>query len=795
VFLVWIDSVRMGRVEYVTGLAGWSISGAPPGGPAGGAGWQPRLIVPEHDNASYEWLDRTRQMFARGEWRVRSADYENAPYGHEVLATSPYRWWLGLVAWSDHVLSGRPSGPSLERAALLADPVIHVLLLLGTTIFVAWRFGVFPAALLSIGVAALFPFAGDFIPGAPNDHGVAQAFALWSVLPLMAGIGALHSPGADGPRRARRWFFGAGVTGALGLWVGAATLIPVIAGIALGAVAAAWVSRGGNPDGAGGAPRIAPWRSWAVGGASATLCAFLVEYFPAHLAHWELRVIHPLHGLAWLGGGELLALAAAWIQGTRPGRRPRDIAIGVLSLAAVAAVPFALWRTHSLGFLAVELPALRLARLPGAPIASNLLAWIDKDGFTPAAWATLLPLVLAIPAIWLLVRRRSGTGNRASIAIALGPVLVALGFACRQLNWWSGLDAVLLALLVAAGAALARPSARWALSALAALVMILGAIQIFPMADAGRKNALIQTEVVGLIERDLAGWMAMHAGPGGAVVLAPPNETTTMYYYGGVRGLATLGWENRDGLGAAIRIVSASTPEEAQELISRREVTHIVIPQWDPYLDIYARMGLGRLEGSFIGRLHVWALPPWIRPVSYILPAIGGFEGQSVTVLQVVDEQDDATAASRLAEYFVEMDQLDLASSAAQALARFPADLGALVARAQVDNARGDTEGFAHTVGLLLPQLSSRADRSLPWDRRVSLAVVLAVGQHMDLARAQVRQCLAEVDDEKLRSLSTGSLYHLEVLSRAAGEGIAEPRLRALALDLLPQILRSRLEQ
>lgn len=148
-FLVWMDCVRAGRVEYVSGLAGWSVSEQ-----AAHVGWQPRLIVPENDNISYEWLDQVRQMFSSGSWRVRFADYENVPFGHDVLETSPYRWWLGLVAWSDHFISGQPIGPSLERAALFADPLVHLLVLVGTTVFVAWRFGAFPAMLLSIGVAA-----------------------------------------------------------------------------------------------------------------------------------------------------------------------------------------------------------------------------------------------------------------------------------------------------------------------------------------------------------------------------------------------------------------------------------------------------------------------------------------------------------------------------------------------------------------------------------------------------------------------------------------------------------------
>ncbi len=743
-------------------------------------------------------LTRRDKCWPAGNGACATSTIENAPDGRAVFATSPYRWWLGTVAWGQHLFSGWPSGPSLERAALLADPLVHLLLLAGTSIFVAWQFGAFSAALVSIGVAALFPLAGDFIPGAPNDHGLAQAFALWSLLPLLAGITALHSSRADAGRRARRWFFAAGVSGGFGLWISAVTLVPVLVGIALGGLLAAWATRAKPSKDPARAPLIPPWREWALGGAATSLAACLAEFFPAHLAYWDLRVIHPLYGIAWLGGGEALARTVAWIAGERPAQRAREIAIWVLSAACVAAVPFAMWKTHSLGVLTVDLPSLRLVRLPASPVASDFLTWIDRDGNKSTVWATLSPVLLALPAIWLLVRRRIEAGSQAAIAIALGPVAVALGVACRQLSWWSGFDWVLLALLVAATAAsgtATHPRARWGWAMFLALALLPGAIQLCPREVGGKNPSLSQAEVMGLVERDIARWVALHAGDAGAVALAPPNETIAMYYYGGVRGLATLDRENRDGLGAAVRIASASTPEEAQDLMSRRGIAFIVIPGWDSTLDVFARMGLGRIEGSFIDRLHRWELPPWLRPVPYILPAIGGLEGQSVVVFEVNEAQDDATAAGRLAEYFVEMDKLDLAATAAQTLRRFPSDLGALVARAQVANALGDAEGFAQAVNLLLSRLPTRAERALPWDRRVSLAVVLAVGKHMDLARAQVGKCLAEVDEEKLRSLSPGSLYHLEVLSKAAKQGIDDPRLRQLALDLLPQVLRNRLGQ
>ena len=41
--------------------------------------------------------------------------------------------------------------------------------------------------------------------------------------------------------------------------------------------------------------------------------------------------------------------------------------------------------------------------------------------------------------------------------------------------------------------------------------------------------------------------------------------------------------------------------------------------------------------------------------MQYLEPNIGGFEGQAVIVLEVVEEQDDAVALSRIAVYLADM--------------------------------------------------------------------------------------------------------------------------------------------
>ena len=806
-FLVWADYERAERVLYVTNTDGEAavVDANSPTGYAGGKRW---LIVPEHNNRSYQWIAETQQMLARHEWRVRQIDYENAPFGREVNSASPYRWWLGLIAWCDHTLSGRPLGLSVERAALLADPLAHLLLLVGTTIFVAWQFGALPAALLAVGLVSIYPFAGSFLPGVPGDQSFARVCALWSVLPLLAGTACLRSPAGRSqgemaqvgfgrtPRRAQRLFFLAGVAGGLGLWVSAATQTPVLGGIALGGILnAAVVSRGAKTNQLD--PReTMPWRTWALGGATTCLAAYLIEYFPAHM-ELRLQVNHPLYGVAWIGAGELLALIESWLKRGKSYWTLRKFVSLFLAFAAVAALPVALKLGGSSLFLIGDLSAARLSCLPNGVVAKNVAAWVARDGLTWAVGATCLPLLLLGTAVWLFVRCKSENRWRTGIAVALGTVLVTLPLAFLQLAWWNVVDGILLALFVAGSAALDATAgagrSRWLSWGLAGLVFLPGIFQLVPPRRTAGNIEFTRLEVEGLIERALAHWIADRADPGGPVVLLPPDRTTSWCFHGGLRGLGTANWENRDGLVATVRIVTATTASEAFALLRQRDVAFIILPSWDSDLDEFARWTLRNPEDAFVMALHHWALPPWLRPLPYNLPAVGGFEGQSVVILKVTDEDNRAAALSRLAEYFVETNRPDQAALAGQALQRFPADLGALVALAQVEKAGNDANGFAKTFSAILSSLSSGFDRILSWDRRVSLAVVLAMGERPDLAREQVRWCLKEINEARIRSLTTGSLYRLLILGKAYDLAIPNQMQRELALHLLPDELRGRL--
>jgi hypothetical protein len=296
------------------------------------------------------------------------------------------------------------------------------------------------------------------------------------------------------------------------------------------------------------------------------------------------------------------------------------------------------------------------------------------------------------------------------------------------------------------------------------------------------------------MERDLAHWLARRSAGGVPPVLhAPPALTTTLTYYGGLRGLGTLSWESNDGLSLAIRVAISTSRDEALALLRRRGVTHIVLTSWDGFYDNYTRASSMQVGELFYNGLNRFSFPLWLRPLPYQAPAIPGLEGRGVRILELVDDQDEPLAAARLTEYFIEMGQLDNARASRPGLLRYPADLGVLVARAQLEIALQDGPAFTAVFEPLVSRLAGGADRNLNWERRVSLAVVLAKGQRPDLARAQLQHCLAEANEARLRSLTSNELFYLLALAKNLGLQFSDPRLQEFARQLLPVELQQSL--
>lgn len=798
-YLIFLTTARLHRVDAVTNLVETHLV-PDPASPTGYAGGMRNLIVPGHNNESYQWILQTQQMLGEnGPWRLREIGYDNAPIGRTVRTPSPYRWWLGLVAQVEHRLTGRPIGIAAERAARLADPALHFVFLVLATAFVAWRFGRWPAGLLALALATLFPFGGMFLPGQPGDGSLFAVFISSSGLLLLAGVAPLLTrpiPIAGQSSERNRphvgFFVAAGIAGGLGFWVDAIRSVPVLIGIGAAGLVTVWCAR--RAVRAGETPLLLPWRHWAIGGALTSLLAYVLEYSPSHLGTWHLAEVHPLYAVAWAGLGELLMSLNRCVSGAS-WRDRRSLAGFTAAVVGMAAVPVTLVLTDESLLFTIDPNTTRLTNLVGGPIAQHLWGWLAHEGITLPVLATCLPLLLLAAAGLLWIRWTTDQSSRVLLALGAVPALVLFGFSCFRLRGWNEFDAVSLGLLVTVTASLPHAfrsrNVRAAVITGALLALTPGALLLTREAWADRHDPATPLEVTGLIERDLAHWLGRQAGTDDAVVFAPPNLTTSLIFHGGLAGIGTPFWENKPGYVASMRIAGASSPDEAHALVQKRNLAYIVMPSWDNFLEDYARQGAADPEHTLIALLKQWLPPRWLRPIPYHLPAGAGFESESVALFRVVDVQDNATALSYLAEYFVEMGMARESLAVAQALQEsYPGDLSAAIARTLVARAAGAETAFQSAFADLQAALERGESEFLSWDRRVSLTIALVDGRERDKAREELQRCLAEVDESQLRSLTTISLHRFLVLSRAFGLKIEDPQLNTLAWQLLPAELR-----
>jgi hypothetical protein len=472
---------------------------------------------------------------------------------------------------------------------------------------------------------------------------------------------------------------------------------------------------------------------------------------------------------------------------------------GAVACALIVGFIATLTKADNVVFLGRDHESIRLARVAGTDAATSLVSWLAHPKNGLAAVPTVGAVLLAIACLSLAFRTGDARRRRA-VVVLFGAVCVTLAAAWIRLRDWALVDIVLLGVAAATAAefgAVAKRVSRWAAVVGVGLVLAIGGWLFLPKGGGRAEPTLDAAEAEQLIERDLAQWLARHSPSQRAVVFAPPHQTLTLVYYGGFRGLGTYAAENRAGFGVSIRLAGASSMEAVQAIVEAHRVRYIVIPSWDPFFENFARLylapNLANRGSLLVQELRRLNLPPWLRPVAYEMPPIGGFEKQWVLVFEVVDEQSPVVAASRLADYLVEMGDLDRARAVAQTLHRFPGNIGALAALAQVQLASRETEAATASAQNLATLIGESGGRNIPVDRRVAVAITLARAQLEQPARRQIERCLAELDEAAVRSLSTGALYNFLVLQRAFELPWPNPPVGQIALELLPPHLRQQL--
>jgi hypothetical protein len=806
VFVAVDTVVRVRHIERLSGRYGVMVDppAVDPMSPSGYALGRRSMFYPEGGLDTLHWVMQTQAMFATGIWRIRHVDYDNAPAGREVHWASPFHWWLGLLAWSEHGLTGEPVGLAVERAALYADPLLLGLVLLALVPLTARRFGSTAATFMAVGMAAGFPFYLFFMPAYADHHGLAEAGALMTVLFLLAGGGGCVRVGDAGGRdfsewlperrAARRWFAASAVAGGIGLWISAAGLVPVLMGVGAGALGAGWlVRKPASPQ----SWRLEPtlWRWWGIVGGTTSFATYLLECFPSHLG-FRLEVNHPLYALAWLGAGELLCRVTRAFTEGGAAFKSREKVGWALAAAAVALLPGVILLTKSATFIVAD-PFVWRLHVQAIAEFESMASYLAGRSFSLGLLANCLPALLVVPAGGLALSRGVPRLGKALLVLALGPALLFLALTGAQVRWWGMAYALLLAVLAVQFALLERPGAGraaarvWRLGC--ALVFLPGAIHA--VRAIGRGTEITRDDIRSLAERDLAQWLRLRLGRDPAAVVSSPATTTTLIYYGGLRGLGTLYWENREGLEHAAAIFAAPSPDQAYALIRRYGVTHIVLVSWSLFTEDYVRLYLGVARGeplpanAFIqGLLHGQGVPPWLRLIPYQLPDHPALKGETVLVFEVTPAQEPDAMAVHMTDYLVEMGRMDLAARMEPVLAGFPHSLPALAMLAYVQGKSSEASAFAATVDRILADQPPARD--LPLEDRIRLATVLTAGGRADFARDQLEQCLAELDERGLRRLTTGTLRDLLILAERLAVPIPDPRLRRLAVELLPPSMR-----
>ena len=801
--------MRLSRCERDTALALGNFAPAEDArSPSGLTGGEHVRLLTDNASDGYNWIMQTEQMLARGEWRVRRFDGDNAPFGREVHWAAPYHWWLVTVAWVYHVLTGMPLTLSVQASCIYASPALLLLALAGLVPLVVRAFGWLAGGVFSLMAVCAPPFFDVSAAGVPLHHGLALLCGVCTVLGVLIGWGAgEEGGGAETRRRAVRWFVLSGIAGGVGLWVSAAPQVLVLFAVGAGAVGAAVaVGRSGQTDRVQWDAGV--WRTWGVAGAATSLIAYLIEYFPSHLG-WRLEVNHPLFALAWWGAGEVIFVCwqvAIEAGGSRPtdevgGRQnpaPKKWSLGRLALAvaSVCVLPVVMLLTSAHTFWLAD---RELWTLHHKYISEFAPLWSEPPPrLCFAAGLLVIPgaLILAT-GTWLQGRRKV---EFVFILVATG---VLGGVALEQERWldlcFGGIGCLLVLLWGRRFAAARRQLVVRAMAVgFVLLTCVPGLVRTGLVWREG--TAVFLNSRHEAVLRDLAYWLRFRTGGQPAVVATGPDATASLIYFGGHRGLGTLYWENKDGLKTAAAFFGAPDSAAAGRMARARGLTHVILVDWNDFIDQYTDLAReGEKDGasgadSFGGELRKVSLPPrWLRPVPYEVPGWSKLPRQSILVFEVVPEQSQLEADVRLAHFLCETGMLktaNLTPQLLQELESWPESLAAQVAEARVLSVT-EPARVPEAMGRISLQLQE--GRQLSVEDQIELVWLLCVAQSPDLAREQMRQCIERLTEKEARCLPPSAAYHLNTLGPLLRVKPPAADLVALTRLLLPEKVRAEL--
>ena len=589
------------------------------------------------DPDSYQWLSYARDWRASSSWRVRWTFADNAPFGRAVHWAQLPVWGLAFLSWCGERFAGLPPEDALSLAGRLLMPVTAMLFFPALFLCLRRLLGNPLAVLATLAMAIGSSF--DFYTLRPDHHGFQIAFSFLCLVFLLAsGLGRCRSAdlapeGASASTpippyaTARRRFVLSGIFAGLALWMGATVFAFVVATVVLGLAVAFW----GLPS-PGSATRPCPclFRLWGWTAAIVSLFCYLLEYAPNHFS-MRLEVNHPLYALWILGLGHLLAAFCEWrLSGRFP--VPRRWPLLLLAFLATAALPALVL----FGPVAWYVPRSTLMlRLHEFFIIEFKPLWEINDAFSwfSPRYPTLVFALLVIGATVAALRAKlpppSWCPPLVALAVASAALLILV---CWQVRWeqFSPFFFVLLAVFLARALWLAaRPALRAASAALVLLVLVLGAwdaVAVLHIPCLTFFHQRLDTATY----RNIAvrnSLLSLKASPDfrPAAWLAPVDYAPCIHYFGLGSAVASLYWENYDGLDAQARLLSSPAPfDDAAAIARERRLERLCwLSDSRSEADLFRRIadgsppfapGLELTFGAALSGISEHPLPAWLAP-------------------------------------------------------------------------------------------------------------------------------------------------------------------------------------
>lgn len=614
------------------------------------SGLAPADALPLHRPVPADYADaQTWTRFALaidegGAVRLRSTDIDNAPTGRPVQWNSSLAHALALAGTLRSLSTGEALPMATERALAWINLPLFLAVVVLLSSWAARRLGTSAGVLLAFGMIGHRLFYAGFAPNYVDHHGLLSAASLATVLgAALMGAGwhvsgdNAHDAFALPPsrERARTAAVCSALAGAFGMWISAASVIPTIAFVGIAGIAAVWFpGPSAHDDGAHFDGEL--WRLWSRVGAGASFIAYLLEYAPAHMGV-RLEVNHPLYALAWLGGGELVALIGAWrINGARiPAARITLASIALLAAPLVMAIAGA----------RVMIPLdPRMAALHNTIAEFQSILAVARAGGTSALLPYAAILALLIPSVAAIGARPR---QRLTLCFALLIAIASTVLACYQIRWWLAGSGPALCVLVIGIQLFLKDKGRATQWLVLAGICTVFAGQAISRTSLTRANvhavAVTESDAAQPLYRDVASAIRQSQPSGDVVLLASPNASSGIGYFGRFKTLGTLYWENVEGLSASADIFSSRNDEDARVRMAARGVTHVALVGRDDYLRHYLQFAKPGSPDEEFGRTFGARLttsdvpPPWLREI--------GFAGRgdqtpslAVRIFQVVPE-------------------------------------------------------------------------------------------------------------------------------------------------------------